>query len=165
MVLIDDPRGDKTTGGVAAAPVFKEIMERIYYSPRVSPRNHNLAQTEAKPVCDDVSFVSLSRSDAERRAMAMESCHLSFSGQGSHVIAQRFATDERHHLALTLGEYRRSEMPDVRGLSLRDALDILKETGAQVNVSGSGWVIRQEPAPATPLKREERFRLVLGEKS
>ena len=36
-------------------------------------------------------------------------------------------------------------MPDLKGLTLREALTRLKATGAKISVSGSGIVVTQEP--------------------
>lgn len=43
-------------------------------------------------------------------------------------------------------------MPDVKGLSLRKALQVLQQAGLRFKVVGSGQVVGQQPAPATPLK-------------
>jgi beta-lactam-binding protein with PASTA domain len=40
----------------------------------------------------------------------------------------------------------RSVMPDVRGLSARDALDVLYQAGLEVRIAGSGNVESQTPA-------------------
>lgn len=163
MVLVDEPR-TATVGAFTAGPVFKQILERLYYNPQVSPLHYNLAQVAAQPICQDASFISLSQTDAQKRAKSMH-CRLGFEGQGSHVVAQRVASQPSADLTLTLGEYRRTEMPDVRGLSLRDALDVLGNTRNQVHVAGKGWVAEQFPEPSMPLARGDICRLVLKEKS
>lgn len=43
-------------------------------------------------------------------------------------------------------------MPDVKGFSLRKALQVLQQTGLRFKVVGSGQVVGQQPHPATPLK-------------
>jgi cell division protein FtsI (penicillin-binding protein 3) len=42
-------------------------------------------------------------------------------------------------------------MPDVRGLSARQALRLLAGVGLQTSVTGSGFVVEQTPAPGVPL--------------
>lgn len=163
MVLIDEPR-TATVGAFTAGPVFKEIMERIYFHPRVSPAHYNLAQAALEPVCKDASFIGLARLDAERKARELP-CALEFTGEGTHVVAQKLASKPKAKLELVLGEYRRTEMPDVRGLSLRDALEVLGGTRNQVKVEGLGWVAEQYPEPSAPLARGEICKLVLKEKS
>jgi cell division protein FtsI (penicillin-binding protein 3) len=43
-------------------------------------------------------------------------------------------------------------MPDVRGLSARDALKALVRLGMRPRITGRGVVVRQEPAPGTSLE-------------
>ncbi|WP_162014299.1 PASTA domain-containing protein [Desulfurivibrio alkaliphilus] len=43
-------------------------------------------------------------------------------------------------------------MPDVTGLSLRKALQVLQPSGLRFQVRGSGRVVKQEPPPGTPLR-------------
>jgi cell division protein FtsI (penicillin-binding protein 3) len=51
----------------------------------------------------------------------------------------------------TYGDVR--ELPDLRGLSARDALRILTKIGLTARLKGSGVVTTQAPAPGTPIER------------
>ncbi len=42
-------------------------------------------------------------------------------------------------------------MPDLSGLAKRGLLPLLNKPGIRVEVRGEGWVVRQTPAPGTPL--------------
>lgn len=42
-------------------------------------------------------------------------------------------------------------LPDLRGLSKRGLLPLLNRPGLRVDIRGEGWVVRQSPAPGTPL--------------
>jgi cell division protein FtsI (penicillin-binding protein 3) len=55
-------------------------------------------------------------------------------------------------------------IPDVRGLSARDATRALMKLGLAVRISGQGFVRRQTPAPGTPIEGGEICRLELGRK-
>jgi cell division protein FtsI (penicillin-binding protein 3) len=52
-------------------------------------------------------------------------------------------------------------MPDVRGLSARDAVRILSAAGLVVRVSGSGLVAEQSPAPGAPIEAADVSELAL----
>ncbi|WP_456370705.1 PASTA domain-containing protein [Thermodesulfatator atlanticus] len=52
-------------------------------------------------------------------------------------------------------------MPDVRGLTLKEALERLAPLGLKVEFSGFGVTVKQWPAPGTPLARIENCKLVL----
>ena len=55
-----------------------------------------------------------------------------------------------------------SAMPDVRGLSLRDALLRVRSAGGGVRAQGGGWVLSQFPDPGAPLEPGARCLLTLG---
>src|SRR5690606_1617339 len=50
----------------------------------------------------------------------------------------------------------RREMPDLGNATLRDALVRLRALGVEVDYTGEGRVVGQEPAPGTALKRGAR---------
>ncbi len=52
-------------------------------------------------------------------------------------------------------------MPDVRGLTLKAALERLAPLGLEVRFSGFGVTVKQWPAPGTPLARISKCQLVL----
>jgi cell division protein FtsI (penicillin-binding protein 3) len=52
-------------------------------------------------------------------------------------------------------------VPDLRGMSAREALRKLVKVGLNAHVSGDGFVVSQEPAPGSPIDGEAVCRLVL----
>ena len=42
------------------------------------------------------------------------------------------------------------QVPDFRGLSLKEALKLAMDLGQQAKIQGSGWVVDQDPAPGSP---------------
>jgi len=52
-------------------------------------------------------------------------------------------------------------MPDLRGMTAREALRILVRLGMTARLAGDGFVVSQDPIPGTPLESEELCRLVL----
>src|SRR5439155_21109967 len=53
-------------------------------------------------------------------------------------------------------------MPDLRGLSARDAVRTLLKLGVTPRISGDGFVVLQDPPPGSPLEPTSACRLVLG---
>ncbi|OAG27986.1 penicillin-binding transpeptidase domain-containing protein [Thermodesulfatator autotrophicus] len=54
-----------------------------------------------------------------------------------------------------------NRMPDLRGLTLKEALERLSALGLEAEYQGFGVTVSQWPAPGTPLKKITRCRLVL----
>ena len=59
---------------------------------------------------------------------------------------------------------RPGTMPDVRGLSARDAMRALVKLGLSARVTGDGVVVSQEPPPGATLDEAGPCRLVLERK-
>ena len=55
-----------------------------------------------------------------------------------------------------------STLPDLTGLSARDAVRRLARLGCTTRLSGEGFVVGQEPAPGSPLPREGGVTLSLA---
>ncbi len=53
-------------------------------------------------------------------------------------------------------------MPNLQGLPLRLALRILQKVNLQVKIEGTGWVIKQIPAPGTKIREDTVCLLQLG---
>jgi DNA-binding GntR family transcriptional regulator len=54
-------------------------------------------------------------------------------------------------------------VPDVRRLPLRAAISILADRGCLTTVHGSGFVVAQDPAPASPLAAGQTCSITLEE--
>jgi cell division protein FtsI (penicillin-binding protein 3) len=65
-------------------------------------------------------------------------------------------------LAATLEPARNGLMPDLRGMSAREALRSLSRIGMSARLSGDGFVVEQSPAPGDALVRGDACTLTLG---
>ena len=165
MVLVDDPNADKDhghTGGATAGPIFRRIMEGIYFHPKLSPVSYNLAQVNRENPCD-VDFMGMPLDGAKRLA-SDRNCKVALSGEGSRVISQRLNTSDTAGVTLVLGEMAASKMPDLKGLSLRDAMEIMGNIRVNVEYEGKGHVVAQSPLPEEELRKGTICKLKLKER-
>ena len=68
-------------------------------------------------------------------------------------------------LAPTLEPARQGLMPDLRGMSAREALRSLSRIGMSARLSGDGFVVEQSPAPGEALVRGDACTLKLGRRA
>lgn len=54
-----------------------------------------------------------------------------------------------------------NNLPDLTGLSKREILPLIALPGISVTIDGEGWVVRQDPAPGTPISEGMTIRLEL----
>ena len=117
-VMIDTPRGARYTGGAVAAPVFKRVAEAALRSLAV-PATIN----PGRPVLVQRAGAGPARPPAARSAALPAR-----AAPAVAVLGQRV-------------------MPDLRGLSARQALEALGPLRLDVRLDGDGFVASHEPAP------------------
>ena len=161
LVLVDDPQG-KHVGGLTAGPIFRRIMEGIYYHPEISPVSYNLAQVKKNNPCD-MDFMGMT-ADAAKKLASDNGCKVAFTGEGVRVISQNIDYTGDAGIVLTLGEMFASKMPDLKGLSLRDAMEIMGNIRVDVEYEGKGRVVSQSPAPEELLQKGTTCKLTLKER-
>lgn len=161
LVLVDDPQG-KHVGGLTAGPIFRRIMEGIYYNPETSPLSHNLAQVKSQNPCD-VEFMGLTVGGAKKLADD-KGCKVTFVGEGNRVMSQNVDGTGDAGIVLSLGNVSASRMPDLNGLSLRDAMEIMGNIRVNVEYEGKGRVVAQSPKPEEELRKGTICKLTLKER-
>lgn len=163
VVLVDEPR-TYTSGAYTAGPIFKEVLERIYAHPQASPLQYNLAHIAGIDSCLIFNYIGLTQKNA-RDSADLRGCKLKFAGSGTQVVSQQVLNQSSGEIKLTLGVPIYKSMPDLLGLPLRDAMEVLGGAKAYVKVSGKGWVAKQEPKPHENLNKNQMIHLTLREAS
>lgn len=127
LVIIDEPKGAHY-GGVVAAPVFKEIGEQAL--PLIGLRRLTPSAPALPPPVRPAE-------------------------NAPWVVAQR-ALEEGGPAAASQLNAQQRLMPDLRGLSLRKVLEVLKSYEVELKVEGSGKAFQQKPMPGTVLSQGAR---------
>jgi len=122
VVILDEPAIPRATGGMFAAPVFREIARyALRYRGVVPEGSPELLDTEEEFALEDSS-----------------------------------AEGKRPGDSLKQGAQGENGVPDLYGLSLRKALQLLEKYRVTVEIQGTGRVIRQSPLPGTTLNAGDR---------
>ncbi len=154
IVVIDDPKGYQIYGSDVAAPVFKEIADRIYaleidlheieepsslmtgVFPVIKSGNHD----ELKFLCNQLGISNHSKGSEEWVT--------------TQVVNQAiFWKDNKVDIR---------KVPDVRGMTLRDAVYVLENLGLKVLSEGKGRVEGQSMTPGQGLQKGEFIKLTLS---
>ena len=146
IVVIADTKSGSYYGSTIAAPVFREVADLIYAT---DPAFHTLsrgplAETQSLPASKDGD-----RKSFETLYAALGMAHS--EGLTTDWVKVETGDNEAQLNALDVQE---SEVPDVRGMGLRDALYLLENAGLKVDYQGMGTVKSQSIAPGTPLRNE-----------
>ncbi|PTX18744.1 cell division protein FtsI (penicillin-binding protein 3) [Pontibacter mucosus] len=157
IVIIDSPKGVNVYGSDVAAPVFKELADKAYaldlgmHKPmheRVVPDKESLPVVQAGSL-DDLKLIYNNLGVSTRAGVTEE--------DWVKVEAQRRSLEFKPNPVL------QNKVPDVVGMTLRDALYILGNQHLKVDVQGMGKrVKKQSLAPGTDINEEKTITIILG---
>jgi cell division protein FtsI (penicillin-binding protein 3) len=140
IVVVNAPSNGVYYGNQVAGSVFKEISDKIYATNffrdyKVTATNNKATAPEAgNGYRQDINKV-LGDLDVRYRRTASD-----------EWVATRESGDTVRLVGLNV---RKGLVPDVRGMSLRDAVFLLENSGYRVSYSGKGKVLRQSPQQGT----------------
>ncbi len=157
-IFLDNP-GSVYYGGDVAAPIFRNIMKRILsfapsdidditgeYQPQFAQANKNIP-----------NFSGLSASALEDY-FEFKNVDYQVAGQGKYVVAQARSKDP---VEFKLGKLNHTSqsMPDLRGLTIREALKKMDFSRFRVSITGTGRVTKQSIKPGTKVTTRSDLRL------
>ena len=129
LVMIDEPEGG-AEGGVVAAPTFQAIVRSVLAYLKVPPED---------PVEPAWPELVAARKASERSPLDER---VSGSMDTTTVASNLDASGEL-------------VLPDLSGLTARQAMSALAAVGVAPRLNGAGFVVRQQPAAGTPISRIE----------
>lgn len=148
IVVINEPDPDKEKklyyGSTAAAPLFKRIADRIYYREihpkRAKPEGIEptlpLAKNGNRNDLDiTLSFLGVNRNDKNSITNWVKTFE-----KGETIDYKNLITDKKI-------------VPDVRQMTVKDAVFLLEARGIKVKFKGRGSVKKQSVEPGTKVKR------------
>ena len=123
LVMVDTPRGPKYTGGAVAAPIFQRIAEAALRYRAVVP-----TVNPNPPI---------------------------FSEEPGPPVALASTRQLPTPAVLTVADVdaKSGLMPDLRGMSARQAINVLGPFGMTPFLDGDGFVARQQPVTGTAVER------------
>ena len=160
LVMLDNPRAGQQTGGLAAAPIFKSIAEKVFATSGRFGRKPAAGDQE-RPLFTIPDVTSLNP-DVAKGILVSRGFDAVIQGTGNIVLHQAPQAGVRvlqgSKVALVTSETGANVpagftiVPDIRKLSMRRAINRLTMQQLDVYVSGSGVVVAQSPAPGTQIK-------------
>ncbi|TFE31730.1 penicillin-binding transpeptidase domain-containing protein [Cohnella luojiensis] len=155
-VVVDEPQIDNAGGGSVAGPIFKDIMGKSLHHLGIEP---NLPQTAEATETPSVSTVNTAEVTATvpdvtgmtvsqaRKQLTQRSFPVGVLGKGSKVLQQLpkggsvLPASQQIYL---LTDTKPGNVPDLKGLSLRDALEMCSLLKVACTVEGQGYVASQK---------------------
>ncbi len=148
-VFLDEPN-PRYYGGETAAPIFKLMMQHLLNVSSGPVFTENLPVTTAYETEKSPNLVGFHVSVANE-ILNIRDVDYEFIGDGNYISSQKIVDDE---IVFQLANYNVdiSKMPDLRGLSIRDALKKVDFSKVRVQIKGQGKVKKQTIASGTEIK-------------
>jgi cell division protein FtsI (penicillin-binding protein 3) len=155
IVLIKNPRGWYQYGSSVAAPVFKEIADNIY------ARDIKLHEPMAQKKFANTEIMPVIRA-GQQQELTMLCNELGIS---THTL-----TEEEWVRSARTGNgvnwkkniAGKDIVPDVKGMTFRDAIYLLEKSGLKVFYEGRGRVVQQSLNPGGRVIKGDRIFIQLG---
>jgi cell division protein FtsI (penicillin-binding protein 3) len=154
FVLVDNSAGGNTEryAGEVAAPVFKQIADRIYA--------YDLSLHEpAKLKVGSSSSVVHWAGNAEDVRLLAGALNMSSPPDSAKWISA--STGSKGRTSWKTRQVEGEEVPDLRGMPLRDALFIMENKGFRVTFKGKGKIVSQSLTPGSKVLSQKNIMLSL----
>lgn len=164
LVVIDEPQGGNYMGGQIAAPVFgnlgRDILRYLGVTPELSAEEIQNKAAQQEVMVPDV--VNTSFEDAQR-ILRVAGLQTRVEGEGSWVIKQQPQGGAKFpagtQVIIYLGKQgegiptgQQVTVPDLTGMTMRGAGQLLGKLGLQFDPQGTGVAIEQKILPGTKVK-------------
>lgn len=152
IVVVTNPRENGFYGGSTAAPVFRKISDRVYALDK-KLRTELIASKKKSSVKIKSGLENEIITVAKKLNMNTDAV-----GENTYVSAKIRKND----LFIKKLKIQGDEVPDVRGLSVKDALYLLEEKGLRVIIVGKGKVLKQSLKPGSEVVKGKQIEIILG---
>lgn len=160
LVMLDTKSAGAYSGGLASAPIFRSMAEKVYAtSGRFARKIESIAGIQGTRSVPDVTGL---KADAARTMLEDQGFSVSTAGNGDIVMSQtpspgvRAAGEARVTVVMNTESALRVNgvtiVPDIRNLSMRRAINRLVANQLEADISGSGIVRAQSPAAGQQVK-------------
>jgi len=157
IVVIDGPQGFLQYGSDVAAPVFKEVADKIY---ALDVEMHKALPEQRS---DSASFPVVRAGYLEDLQYLCNEIGISNHTNGRNIQEWAVASLNNKSVSWQNRHARPGQVPDVTGMTLRDALYILENRGLRVRYSGKGRVSSQSQPPGSIALKNSTITLELEE--
>jgi cell division protein FtsI (penicillin-binding protein 3) len=145
MVVVYSPSNNVYFGGAVAAPIFKEIADKVY-------SNH--IELHGVPVNDTINnrfpIAKAGQQKEVKKIFAELKVPVSTKDESAQNITSTITPEQ---VVLAERKTTTGVVPDVRGMSAKDAIYILENSGLHVQCNGRGSVIRQSLNPGVKISK------------
>lgn len=154
VVIRNKMHAPKFYGGLVAGPVFREVADRLYAGYLNQPK------TMLAAASDSIKYEYAGATKTmEKLATVM---HIRYYDSTGKSAVSRLSTDYRKPVVLRPQSSATGQMPELKGVGLKDALALCEANGWVVQAKGKGKVSDQSVPAGTALAKGQKVLLTLN---
>ena len=152
IVVVTNPRENGIYGSSTAAPVFRKISDRVFALDKE-------LRTELASKNTSVDVRSKNGRENEIVTVAENLNMVTDAGESNKYVSAKIIKNKMRVKPL---KEAIENVPNVKGLTAKDALYILEEKGLKVIISGKGRVLKQSLPPGSKVIKGKPIEIILG---
>ncbi|MFL5742178.1 MAG: penicillin-binding protein [Flavisolibacter sp.] len=152
VVIKTRPHAETHFGGALAAPVFREIATKLYAQYIQGGKTLQLVADSS--ICNYAGYTK----DMKLVLNELDVSHADSSADKGWS----WMYSSNNHPVLHSENFSKNSMPDVRSMTLKDALYLLENMNLQVTVKGRGRIVAQDVFPGSAISKNQKITLLLN---
>ncbi|MBI35343.1 MAG: cell division protein [Flavobacteriales bacterium] len=152
IVVVTNPRENGIYGSSTAAPVFRKISDRVFALDKE-------LRTELASKNTSVDVRSKNGRENEIVTVAENLNMVTDAGESNKYVSAKIIKNKMRVKPL---KEAIENVPNVKGLTAKDALYILEGKGLKVIISGKGRVLKQSLPPGSKVIKGKPIEIILG---
>ena len=162
IVIINSPSNGIYYGGAVAGPVFKEIAEKVYST---SVDFHQEINSGEILLSSNTAEIKGKRNEIQQTFKQLKIPYNEKLDDVSNTYVANTRIDSSKFILKNISpdvQLQKGFIPDLTGMSLRDAIFLLENNGISVEVKGSGKIKQQSLTAGSKFSKGVRITLQLG---
>ncbi len=154
IVVVNRPESGKIYGGTVAAPVFKEIADKVYAT------QLDIHDTKEKSYHVRKTFPATARGYFPQLKTSLQEMSYAVSMPTSGPVWVETDTSN-YGVIIRPTVFGPDTMPNLTGMTAKDAVYLLEEAGISATIQGKGLVAGQSIVPGSPMTKGSEIVLTL----
>ena len=156
IVVINNPKNGQVYGGKVAAPIFKELADKVY-ALDMDIHYPMVASEEYK------NLPKIKQGKAKQATVVLNELHIANKAtEANYMVAETSDEEVRLEVRKVEEDLQNRRMPNLRGMNLQDAIYLLETYGLIVKCSGFGGIVKQSIKKGEVIKKGSIIKLELA---
>ena len=156
IVVINNPKNGQVYGGKVAAPIFKELADKVY-ALDMDIHNPMLASDIYK------SLPNVKNGKVKQATIVLNALKIDNEAtEANYMVAINYDKAVRLEIRKVEEDLQNGTMPNLRGMNLKDAIYLLETYGLIVKSSGCGEIVKQSIKKGEIISKGGIIKLELG---